>query len=69
MMDYPLGKKINKYLDFFVANLRYNLHRTRAHLSVCLSVCLSSYDDQSGQESVIETLTLIFTKFPEVTSC
>ena len=66
MMDYPLGKKLNKYLDFFVANLRYNLHRTRAQY---VTVCLSSYDDQSGQESVIETLTLIFTKFPEVTSC
>ena len=25
MMDYPLGKKLNKYLDFFIANLRFSL--------------------------------------------
>ena len=23
ILNYPLGKKVNRYLDFFIANLRY----------------------------------------------
>eukprot|EP00731_Ephydatia_muelleri_P001007 Em0001g1007a len=45
LLDYPLGKKLQTYLELYIKNL--------------------GYAEQSGRESVLEFLVIVFKKFPE----
>ena len=63
MLTYTLGKKINKFLDFFVANIRYRLVHDQVTIMWFIVAMRNNLDPR--RESVLEMLNLIFNKFLE----
>ena len=64
LLDYPLKKKLQSYLNLFVSNLRLFKLRCLHYLSNTYITVMRS---RVGRESVLEMLSVIFAKFPQVT--
>ena len=55
LMDYPLGKKVKGYLEFFVAQLSYEMEPGRESVLEMMAAMFASFP-----QSLVETYCLLF---------
>ena len=66
IMNFHVGTKSDDRKQLISYNVLGSRDSTRHNIWVHTYVLHCSYEHQSGRESVIEQLSAIFTKFPEV---